>query len=580
MMPLTWRSSPSSTLASYRSGRGVISSFFTVAILWPSPSSISIVPRMSRPSVERRSRSCSSHGSRTAATLPRDRRDRPDPADGAACPSGIGHRASGRSRSRWQRCSVEVPARRGDAGWWLVLVDDPTLSRGFSDRVLFLWQRGVSVSRSPRRSRTERVTANSLLTCETRAVRVLLLGPVGAEVGGAAVPLGGPKQRAVFTLLALNAGRVVSLDRLIQELWSDEPPARSTLTLQSYVSRLRRVLGHAATNGDAGPQILTRPPGWILTVDPSDVDAMQFAGLVDEARRLLGDGPAADASRAMERLQTALGLWHGDALADLEAVSFAREEAVRLGEIRLSATELLLEARLAQGEPGSVAEEARRFVVTNPFRERAWCALMLGLYRSGRQSEAIAAAAELRGVLADELGVDLSPDVQNLEQLILRQDPSLRGVGNGNAWTAPQSHSTATPRPAATEIPAIPPLGQQLLVGRTDVLAILDECVASATAGSGRLLVLNAPAGYGKSTMLDALAERTRDASGIVVRGGGAGAGAMPPLWPWVSIVRQLATSDAANDDPRVNAAIGTALKLLEPTSTPAARSGGEENAQ
>ena len=131
---------------------------------------------------------------------------------------------------------------------------------------------------------------------------------------------------------------------------------------------------------------------------------MQFADLVNEARQLLGGGPAADPLRASERLQTALGLWYGAALADLESVSFAREEAVRLDEIRLSAVELLLEARLARGESGSVAEEARRFVDTNPFRERAWCALMLGLYRSGRQSEAIAAAAELRRVLADELG--------------------------------------------------------------------------------------------------------------------------------------------------------------------------------
>ena len=111
---------------------------------------------------------------------------------------------------------------------------------------------------------------------------------------------------------------------------------------------------------------------------------MQFAELVDEARLLHRGGAASDVSMASDRLHTPLGLWYGDALADLEAVTFAREDAARLEEIRLSATELLLEVKLAQGRSGSVAEEARHFVVTNPFRERPWCALMLGLYRSGR----------------------------------------------------------------------------------------------------------------------------------------------------------------------------------------------------
>ena len=418
------------------------------------------------------------------------------------------------------------------------------------------------------------------LQCNTPNVRVRLLGPVSAEVDGARLNLGGLKQRAVFALLALNAGHVVSLDRLVQELWSDQPPSRSTLTLQSYISRLRRILSSAATNRGTGPQILTRPPGWILTVDSTEVDTVHFADLVNEARQLLGGGLAADPSRASERLQTALGLWYGAALADLESISFAREEAARLDEIRLSAVELLLEARLARGESGSVAEEARRFVDTNPFRERAWCALMLGLYRCGRQSEAIAAAAELRRVLADELGLDLSPEVQNLRQLILRQDPGLNWVDTWNQGTAPQSKSAASPQQAAVApAPATPSLGQQLLVGRTDVLSTLDECVTAAADGRGRLLVLNAPAGCGKSTMLDALAQRMRDASGVVVRGGGAGSGAMPPLWPWVSIARQLATSGASNEDSHVGVAIGTALELLEP-DTPATRSGGEEDAQ
>ena len=269
------------------------------------------------------------------------------------------------------------------------------------------------------------------------------------------------------------------------------------------------------------------------------------------------------------------------ALADLESVSFAREEAVRLDEIRLSAIELLLEARLARGESGSVVEEARRFVGTNPFRERAWCALMLGLYRSGRQSEAIAAAAELRRVLADELGLDLSPEVQNLRQLILRQDPGLNLVDTWNHGTAPQSKCgriAARSRrrgPGASHTISRSATSRRAHGCAFDPRRVCDgRCRRKRpTSGAQRTSWL------GKSTMLDALAERMRDASGVVVRGGGAGSGAMPPLWPWVGIARQLATSGASNEDSHVGVAIGTALELLEP-DTPATRSGGEEDAQ
>src|SRR5215213_1566557 len=256
-------------------------------------------------------------------------------------------------------------------------------------------------------------------------MRVTLLGAVAAAAGGRELTLGGLKQRAVFALLALNAGRVVPLDRLVDELWADEPPSRATLSLQSYVARLRHVLAEVSAQEADVPRIVTRPPGWLLTLDPEQVDVTRFVNLVSLARRTLVSGGADGATTATEFLEQAMELWTGEPLAGLEAVRFAREEAARLDELRLDATELLLQAHLALGETDSVAERAGQFVAAHPFRERGWCALMLALYRCGRQSEALAAAVRLRRTLATELGVDASPEVRRLEEQILRQDPSL-----------------------------------------------------------------------------------------------------------------------------------------------------------
>src|SRR5215213_7469298 len=154
-------------------------------------------------------------------------------------------------------------------------------------------------------------------------MRVTLLGPVAAAAGGRELTLGGLKQRAVFALLALNAGRVVPLDRLVDELWADEPPSRATLSLQSYVARLRHVLAAVAPQEADAPRILTRPPGWLLTLDPDKVDVTQFEGLVSSARRTLIGGGADGAGQASRLLEKALKLWTGEPLAGLHAVRFA-----------------------------------------------------------------------------------------------------------------------------------------------------------------------------------------------------------------------------------------------------------------
>src|SRR3954447_20763288 len=232
--------------------------------------------------------------------------------------------------------------------------------------------------------------------CDADEMRVTLLGSVAAEVDGVAVPLGGRRQRAVFAMLALNPGRVVSVAHLVRVLWEDDPPDRATMALQSMISRLRRVLGTQGGGGGgtpaSGPRILTRPPGWVLDLEPGAVDATLFVAGIAEGRRLLSVGEPAAAARM---LSETLALWPGHAAGQLEIADFAHEDAVGLEQARWDACELLFSAQLAIGEPQAAVEQARRFVADNPFRERAWMSLSVGLYRAGRQADALAAIAEL-----------------------------------------------------------------------------------------------------------------------------------------------------------------------------------------
>ncbi len=390
-------------------------------------------------------------------------------------------------------------------------------------------------------------------------MRVALLGPVSAKSGGTELGLGGLKQRAVFALLALHAGRVVSLDRLVDELWPEEPPSRATLGLQSYVSRLRRVLAAAAAADPDVPPLVTRPPGWVLDLDPELVDITRFEDLLARARQACG----ADAAGL---LREALGLWRGEPLADLQSVPFARAEAARLTELRLAAEESLLEAALAAGDAGAAVVEGGRFVAANPFRERGWRAVALGLYRTGRQSEALAALARLRRLLADELGLDPSPETEALEAGILRHDralslpppevPPVAAAPPGPARQKPEDsgapHGTDEPDGAGGR-----------LLGRAAALAAVDQAVAAARAGRGSLLILEAPAGAGKTTLLRAIADRVAAAGGHAVQGSGVGAGAMPALWPWVTIVRQIAALLPPDAAPSPDDAAGHALSVM-----------------
>ncbi|HEX2111122.1 MAG TPA: AfsR/SARP family transcriptional regulator [Gaiellaceae bacterium] len=241
-----------------------------------------------------------------------------------------------------------------------------------------------------------------------------ILGPLEVRDERGEVPLGGRKPRAVLAMLLLHPNEVVPADRLIDELWSEASPERATAAVRVNLSRLRKSLPRDV--------VATRPPGYVIRVEPEELDLHRFERLVDEARNLLARGLAADAS---ERLREALSLWRGPPLADFSYERFAQAAIARLEDIRLAALELRIEADLALGRHHELVGELEALVAEHPLRERLRACLMTALYRSGRQVEALDAYQDARRALVDELGIEPSAPLHELERAILRQDPSL-----------------------------------------------------------------------------------------------------------------------------------------------------------
>ena len=245
-------------------------------------------------------------------------------------------------------------------------------------------------------------------------LRFRILGPLEVEGEGGELRLGGPKPRALLALLLLHPNEVVPADRLIDELWGDDSVEGGAGALRVNVTRLRKALPEGV--------LTTRAPGYLVRVAPDELDLDRFERLVDEGRGLLARGLAADAS---QRLREALSLWRGPALADFAYESFAQPAIARLDEIRLAATELRVDADLALGRHDELVGELEAIVAEHPLRERFRGSLMTALYRSGRQAEALDAYQNARRTLVDELGIEPSPGLQELERAILRQDPAL-----------------------------------------------------------------------------------------------------------------------------------------------------------
>jgi DNA-binding SARP family transcriptional activator len=242
-----------------------------------------------------------------------------------------------------------------------------------------------------------------------------ILGPLEVLSDSRPVALAGNRQRAVLAYLLLHAGELVSTDRLIDAIWGERPPRTAATSLQNAIGQLRKVLG---------PDVVaTRAPGYALQVDPDRIDARRFERLVTEARGL-------EPEERTRRLRAALDLWRGDALSEFAFEPFAEAEIRRLEELRLTAVEERVDADLELGRHAELVAELEPLVAANPLRERLRGQLMLALYRSGRQAEALAAYHRARRALVDELGIEPSRGLQQLHASILRQEAGLEPAGS------------------------------------------------------------------------------------------------------------------------------------------------------
>jgi WD40 repeat protein/DNA-binding SARP family transcriptional activator len=244
-----------------------------------------------------------------------------------------------------------------------------------------------------------------------------LLGPLSAQAERRDIALGGPRQRLVLALLLLRANEVVTVDELVDEVWGDEAPTAARSSLYAYVSRLRKAIGQE--------RLVDGPGGYVLRASDEEIDVRRFEAGLNQARRLL----LADPGRAAIVLDDALALWLGTPLADLGDEPALQAEIARLEELRLSALEARIDAGLALDRHDELIAQLESLLAEEPLRERYWGQLMLALYRSGRQGDALKAYLRARAVLTEQLGVDPSPELERLQRQILQQDPELAKTG-------------------------------------------------------------------------------------------------------------------------------------------------------
>jgi predicted ATPase/DNA-binding SARP family transcriptional activator len=309
-------------------------------------------------------------------------------------------------------------------------------------------------------------------------MRASILGPLEVSVDGRDVTPTAAKQRALLIRLLVDNGRAVSADRLVEAVWGTMAPASARNLLTVYVSQLRQAIGAEA--------IETRAGGYAVAIDPDDLDAARFERLVAEGTAARAGG---NSRLAVSRLKRALGLWRGQALADVAHAAFAEAEGRRLEELRLVALEERLAAELDLGNHEAIATDARALALSEPYRERPWRLLMLALYRGDRQAEALAAYQEFRALLRDELGLEPTADLRNLHSAVLRQGVELAG---------------ARVPDIRFELPATV---TSLIGRRKEVAELVDLLHRPGT----RLVTVTGAGGSGKTRVAVALAETMRD---------------------------------------------------------------------
>lgn len=372
-------------------------------------------------------------------------------------------------------------------------------------------------------------------------LRFSVLGPVRAWRGTEPLPTGSPQQRALLAALLLREGRTATAGELIDALWGDEPPSQALAAVRTYASRLRKVLSPGVLVSESG--------GYAIRLaerhTESDVDgsldlalAQQLAADAEKAKA------AGDLSHARALLNKALSLWDGEVLASVPG-PYAETQRARLDEWRLQLIETRMDMDLEQGCHAEAVSELTALTAAHPLRERLRELLMLALYRSGRQAEALAVYADTRRLLADELGVDPRPGLRELQQRILQADPALA-----------EPSAPLAPEPAAAPVrPAQLPASVPDFTGRASFVSELSEVLSSASAAEGRVMAVSALAGIGgvgKTTLAVHVAHQARGAfpdGQLYVDLQGAGARAAEPETVLGAFLRALGAADSAIPD-------------------------------
>jgi DNA-binding SARP family transcriptional activator/tetratricopeptide (TPR) repeat protein len=331
-----------------------------------------------------------------------------------------------------------------------------------------------------------------------RGLEIGLLGEFTASYDGEVLDLGGPRQRAVLAMLVIGRGQLVSAEQLIDNLWEDDRPANEFASLQSYISHLRRRLEPQAAARSRSGVIVRQAHGYAVRLAPDAVDAWRFEQLL-----------TAEGGDAVQRLTDALGLWRGAPLADYTDRAWAQPEITRLAELRAVARERLAQARVDRGEADVLVGELEAMVAEAPLREERWRLLALALYRANRQADALTALRRARTTFADELGVDPGPALRTLESDILAQAPSLEA-------RTPPAPTVFVPTAALVMERSVDDL-----VERDGELAQLRQVLAQLGAGQSARVLIEGPAGIGKTRLLDELGTQAgeRGVRVLVARG-------------------------------------------------------------
>lgn len=371
-------------------------------------------------------------------------------------------------------------------------------------------------------------------------VRISVLGPVRALVEGQPVDLAGPKQRSVLVRLVLAHGDVVSVDRLIEDLWAGEPPPKALAALQAYISHLRRVLEPGRERRAAARVIVSAAPGYCLRLPDDAVDVWSL-----EARIATAEHCGEPRERA-ELLQDVVAAWTGDPYVEVRDALWAAPEVARLAELRLSVTEAHAAAQSALGRHAVVIRVLEPHVRDHPDREAAACLLAVARYRSGHQTAALDVLRRTSTYLTEELGLEPGRALRDLERDILRHADHLDPIALAPA-----------PVTAAQDVPEA-----GLIRGRVEELAAIDAAAAAAVRSGLRVVWIGGEAGAGKSTVVDAAAARLRGAGWTVVAGRSPEVDGAPPGWAWTEILE----SFAATLPSRHSEALGPLLHDGRPT--------------